>query len=273
MVEFNITDTGITRSEGRYKEELSSANFTRNARQRYPESTGLLPPAVRWISASGMSVILERPPFTARVGYRAGRAGRVNEARAAEYYLPVPWQVYGITFNPGFRSIHTMCLYVRNAPLMTEQDSLHMFPYPNTFNDGRVCMGNDFDRAYIADPATCLSEALSRAVNSFWTADFNEDIDASWREDWRVPMDNLPARLRQNILDRVATGTEMLEHYANVRLEDFLAYRFPVGNTMAGGGDTLEHLIERLGRNAPASPMKDYASFKRFLMEMFQGIN
>lgn len=251
--ELVVSDEGVEIRQYGHSKAVNRAAFDKAIRDysKPLKDSGLLPPAIRWISGSGRSVILERPPTVARVGYRPGRAGEHNAAGAYEYYLPVPWQVYGLCFDPGFTRVTEMMLYLRNTPIMTMDDPLFMFIYPNSFNDGRICLGTGFHQEFRHAKVQGLGQALSCAVNALWTVDFNEDAGGqTWTAGWRVPTRHLTPELRRDIANARVDGTAMLDYYASISLDNMLKWAFLPATTMVNGAngevDTVQHLANRL---------------------------
>lgn len=89
---------------------------------------GLLPPAVRWLSANGAGVALERPP---------GHALIMVDQEIHEIYLP--WTLWVILFDsPNLDEVVRMMVFAQNYPLTSEADALGLLPLPGVMPDGGV---------------------------------------------------------------------------------------------------------------------------------------
>lgn len=214
--------------------------------------TGILMPAVRWISQGGHAVIMERPPFVARASYRPAAADQLPEDQAQHYNIPVPWQVYGIVFSEDFREIRLMYVYARNSPMLGPDDRLSMFPYPNVFNTAQACMGEAFKREFARTPSHNLAEAIAQVVNTFWSADFNEDAGPNtWYAAWRAPVASMSPNWQLSFQQETIVPWKLLRYYAETALEHFLRWEFPVSNNLNPQGDRLSDLMTTLQEHEP----------------------
>jgi hypothetical protein len=125
-------------------------------------ASGLLPPAVRWISPSGHQAIFERPPQI--------RTIQVTEpgARSREFTLPLPWTVYATTFGDDF-VLTRLAVYASRGPLQTLEDSLHILPLLNVWTDGHFCLPKQTANKNLGD-------GLAAAYQAVWSSGFNFDI-------------------------------------------------------------------------------------------------
>jgi len=89
---------------------------------------GLLPPAVRWVSADGLGVVMERPPQELVINYREDL-----------FTICVPWTVWGIRVNTKLR-VEQSYLLARPYPLTSPDDELFAFPLPNMSKDSAVAL-------------------------------------------------------------------------------------------------------------------------------------
>lgn len=223
------------------------ANVVNEALGKVFANSGIFQPALRWVSQGGHAAIMERPPFIARVAYRPGEAETIDENEAQFYNIPVPWQIYGIVFNPDFTAVEKLYVFVRNSPMLDETSTLHMFPFPNVFNTSEACMGPMFQMNFAKNKVDNLATAIASLLTAFWSADFNEDAGpGTWYADWRAPIHSLPQEYVQSIQNGNIVPWKLLRYYSEVSMENFLRYQFPVGNTLSPLGDSIGVLIERL---------------------------
>lgn len=160
--------------------------------------TGLMIPAVRWISPNHRALILERPvhqatiEFTHTVGH--------EEPKHVSYTLPIPWTVTAMVFGPELSSVEGVRMYVRNRPLTPKgTDVLGVPPYPNFYHSGAACLGGDFHANYqqwrlgLGRQPT-LMEAYMAANGALWNSRWNAEVQV-WLMPWRIPP-QVPAQLR-----------------------------------------------------------------------------
>lgn len=122
---------------------------------------GLLPPAVRWISADGLGVVLERPPQELIINYKEDL-----------YTICVPWTVWGIRLG-GQRNVSQSFLFARPYPLASPDDELFAFPLPN--------MSNNSEIALPSKRSGQIGQAFMQMIEAYWerpfTGAYNEMLD------------------------------------------------------------------------------------------------
>lgn len=251
--ELVLTASGL---EYRYDGEIrqvSAEDLTKALPSIFAPS-GIFQPAVRWISMGSHAIIMERPPFIARVSYRPGVANELADEDAQHYQVPVPWTVYGIVFSADFREITRMFVFARNSPILSPEDTLHMFPYPNVFNSSEACMGKAFEKAFKLKSTDTLALATAQVLNAFWSADFNEDAGPNtWYAPWRTPMANLPKELREAISIETIEPWKLLRFYSEQALGEFVRFAFPISNNLNTNGDTITDLMRVLQACEPTN--------------------
>lgn len=109
----------------------------------------------------------------------------MNAAMAGSVTIDEPWiaptqfgkLLFAVALTP---QAHGTQLY-RNAYLFRYADNeLRWFPYPNLFDDCRVCMGRDFERTIGSMPSgTDAMTILLKAQASFYETKMNTDLTKS----------------------------------------------------------------------------------------------
>lgn len=134
-----------------------------------PGATSLLPPMVRWVSATGRYLIIERPPALRTVAFCPRVKYNVTPETTRRYTIPVPWTIYAVGVGPNFTptSIH---VFATRGPLRSLDDPISLLPLPNLSTDGRFCLPG-------VDPVRRdLTGTLMAAVEVVWSSGFNLDM-------------------------------------------------------------------------------------------------
>lgn len=95
---------------------LGMADFAQQFLGLQTMVSGILPPAVRWISGNGTAIIAERPPF------------EVSDLYTGEV-MSLPWTVYALSVSPDFQQIHHFSAFARPSQIFDPHDVLYMIPF------------------------------------------------------------------------------------------------------------------------------------------------
>ena len=145
-----------------------------NLISRTTASSGLLPPAVRYISEDRKCVIFERPPAHQTVEFileSQEMADKTNRERYT-YNLPVPWTVYAIIFDDYYLPVSTYCFF-RNKPIESFNSYLGLVPMLNFYSSSKLCPPV---AAHTSDLKPSLSNGLSIAFDMVWYSGWNMDL-------------------------------------------------------------------------------------------------
>lgn len=165
----NAQRATILDDRGAVTHERQSNALTRDFMAGSIKELGLLPPAVRWISADSRAFIVERPPATHTV-----RHSRLVGGDATAYTIPVPWTVYGLKFkNDSMEGLEVMYMFVRPYHITTKYDALFTAYYPNIYGgSSKVCVSEELQGEHFGS----VFNAINVCVEGFWTSQFNEDL-------------------------------------------------------------------------------------------------
>lgn len=212
---------------------------------------GILPPVVRWISASRRYVIFERPPTVQTIKFAGIQKRQVTEnTKFQEYDLPMPWTVYALGFNEYFQP-YEIFVFAATRSLQTLKDKLYLLPLPNCNMDGRYCVP-DYGYGFAEDGRT-LTTGINDAYQLIWDSRFNSDImDAVNRTySYGVPNEIFTKVVEQNGgVPAQASAKRLYTAWQTFALADVAKFKQwcpPIWN--AGGKAVqleLDHLIEHL---------------------------
>jgi len=188
---------------------------------------GLLPPAVRWLSADRKICIFERPPVMQNVEIIARKRDNISHGNQKYMYkIPIPWTVYMCFFNADYEPVK-LKVYVRNEPLSSMDDFLYLIPMHNFYYDSSLCnpIWNDF-----YDGQSTLAMGIDRAYNMVWNSGFNYDlVDAISLSMTQVFQDywNNPDKFRKDQPE--AVGDNFLDYYlywSKIPVRDILSQQW-----------------------------------------------
>jgi hypothetical protein len=64
------------------------------------------------------------------------------------HFLPFPYQVFAVAFHPGERTEQRggslFHAFGSLKPIISPHDEVFIFPFPNSYNNGSVCMGENY---------------------------------------------------------------------------------------------------------------------------------
>jgi hypothetical protein len=135
----------------------------------------ILPPAIKYHS-NGV-VVFERPPSYQVVQYAPQNVSNLEDDTPIHIYrIPIPWQLYVITYNPNTYFCNSVRMYFMKTPLHSPEQNIYMPPIPNFFTNGLLCRPmydnmNDVD-GYSKD----LSGIIASAYDWIWNSGFNHDL-------------------------------------------------------------------------------------------------
>lgn len=133
---------------------------------------GVLPPIVRWISRSGLHVLLERPPQVMSVAYYGVQASNVGNAQRQVYEIPLPWTVYSIQMDDKLRPVNVY-VFGAKGPISSYQDTLEVLPLVNCDHYGRFCTPTP---KWDTTEKWTIAQGINAGYAQVWESNFNTDI-------------------------------------------------------------------------------------------------
>ncbi len=113
---------------------------------------GLLPPAVRWIAADGLGIVLERPPQQVEINYKEDM-----------FTICVPWTVWGMRLDAK-RRVEKSYLFARPYPLASSTDELFAFPLPNMSINSAIALPSK--------PGRHMGRVFMAMIEGYWERPF-----------------------------------------------------------------------------------------------------
>lgn len=189
--------------------------------------SGILPPVVRSFDPQMRNFLVERTPFFANISYKNVKAG--HSGNNVLYQLPIPWTTYLIQLDANNTPTEVR-IYCRTSQMYTEEDELCYLPIPNLWADGRTCLGVA-SFGHIKGGFKNVNQALTIAINAFWTSNFNADLN-DWLNLCRPWLNAFGGKVG------VSAG-QILKAWSKLSMQELLSVKF---ETLTYVGDALETL-------------------------------
>lgn len=134
---------------------------------------GLLPPAVRWVSADSRGIVLERPPNRYSVSYKDNI-----------YQICVPWTIWGIRLSPKLK-VNASYLFGRPYPVASPADELFAFPLPNMAKDSGIALP--------LKSFANVGQSLTTMISAYWARPFTGAFNEMLEDQTFVPDEWIPS--------------------------------------------------------------------------------
>lgn len=131
LITVDDLDDSISTTNENYvqRRTVSATDFAEQFYHLANRPSGMLPPAVRWLSGDGCSMLAERPPFSLRI---------VDP----HLQILVPWTVYAIDFNENMSRLNYFTVFTRPEQIYTLDDVLYAMPFAEYRSDFSFSMLN-----------------------------------------------------------------------------------------------------------------------------------
>jgi hypothetical protein len=135
----------------------------------------IVPPAIKYHS-NGI-VVFERPPSYQVVQYAPQNVSSLNDDTPVYIYrIPVPWQLYVMTYDPNKYFCNSVRMYFMKSSLNSSEQNVYMPPIPNFFTNGLLCRPMFDDMKDIDGYSKNLSGVIASAYDWIWNTGFNHDL-------------------------------------------------------------------------------------------------
>ena len=135
----------------------------------------IVPPAIKYQS-NGI-VVFERPPSYQVVQYAPQNVSNLDDDTPIHVYrIPIPWQLYVITYNPNEYYCNTVRMYFMKSSLQSPEQTIYMPPIPNFFTNGLLCRPMYDSMEDIDGYSKDLSGVIASAYDWIWNSGFNHDL-------------------------------------------------------------------------------------------------
>ena len=138
-------------------------------------SNSIIPPGLIHIDKNFL--VFERPPTHKLIRIYNQYLHDINDdTRLYSYYLPIPWQVYIVEFDPNNNRTCLVKMFFSKSSLVNFDQQLFLPPIPNFYVNGLLCRPfftsmDDIER-YSAD----VPGIIESAYDWIWSSNFNLDL-------------------------------------------------------------------------------------------------
>jgi len=208
--------------------------------------SGLLPPAVRYMSPNKKWVVVERPPQEMVLNFYPAIQSMISSYTMRQFVLPIPWTIYATRLNnSGFPG--DSYLFARNRAIESDADELYILPLPNCYEDGRMCVPELNSDHYLQPPN--LGESINILHDKIWSSNFNLDLNAAMGRLGTINSELTKAYETGNVVS-------MLKRWEQATFKEVLNWTWP--KVYDYENFSLKDLI-RMGTNLPS-----YTSYEMF---------
>jgi hypothetical protein len=196
----------------------------------------IVPPAIKYRS-NGV-VVFERPPSYQVVQYAPQNVSNLDDDTPIHVYrIPIPWQLYVITYNPDKYYCNSVRMYFMKSSLHSPEQTVYMPPIPNFFTNGLLCRPMYDSMEDVDGYSKDLSGVIASAYDWIWNSGFNHDLTENFyhvvRQKKPVEILNLYNRLQEvnsSGYFRGITPTHLkaiLESWEKIDLNNILDLNWP----------------------------------------------
>ncbi len=138
-------------------------------------------PGVRYLS-HGL-IVFERPPSHKVIDVSLASKDSIDEETPeADYYLPIPWQVYIAMYNPKDMRLVSVKMYFTKTSLFDKHQIVYTPPIFNFFGNGSLCRPFFENIEDIEKYPKTISGVMASAYDWVWNSGFNFDITENLSE-------------------------------------------------------------------------------------------
>ncbi len=173
----DVVDFGLNYGGNVFNEIASvpSPDFDKAFADQLPYlPTGVLPPAIRYLSPDHSIVLWERPPGYVPFNYTNSMQEHLNAdgGSAQVLRLPIPWQRYVLLLGADGRIANLFMFFAKNQIKNLNNDAMCQAPILNFYANNRLCPASYTSiKSYSHD----ILGAIDAAYEIVWSSGFNVD--------------------------------------------------------------------------------------------------
>jgi hypothetical protein len=229
------------------KKPVADVKVIRELMGSFPNpDSGLLNIGLRYISPDRKIIAFEQPPRYIDMIY-TGMGGtdaeRHKGSKGTMYQIPVPWMVYVAYLDNDCSPLNIYAFTLRHQ-LKSLDDSIHMLPLTNFYQDGRLCRAPQDDNE-TSFPKT-LAGGMAATFYAVWMTGFNADLLSVLVN---ARGHGTPKFLKQSPSGK--DGDKILDHWSRQTFDTVASSQFP-----SAGWSTLREFLasDAIGRDWAVDP-------------------
>jgi hypothetical protein len=191
----------------------------------------LIPPGLKYVYNN--FIVFERPPTHKLINCYDQSLEHVNDfTKLKSYYIPIPWQLYIVEFDPSNFRTCNVSMFFMNTPLFSPDQTLYLPPIPNFYVNGLLCRPFFYSLEDIERYPQDISGVINSAYDWVWSSNFNldltETISSIYKQ--RNPIEiskglsgseRIGYRIPMSIID------EVYSHWETLSLHEVTSYVWP----------------------------------------------
>jgi hypothetical protein len=139
------------------------------------ETENLITPGLKYVYKNHL--VFERPPTHKLVNCYSTDLNSIDEySKTSSYYLPIPWQLYIVEFDPSNMRTCNVSMFFMQTPLLSEDQTLYLPPIPNFYVNGSLCRPFFSSLEDIERYSQDISGIIASAYDWVWASNFNLDL-------------------------------------------------------------------------------------------------
>ena len=193
--------------------------------------SGLLPPG--FISLDNNTLIFEKPPTHKLVTCYNTYLDQIRDNTPTyTYYLPIPWQLYIVEFNPDSYRTFSVKMFFMQTPVQDFNQQVFLPPIPNFYVNGQLCRPFFSSMDDVEKYPQSLSGIIESAYDWIWSSNFNLDLTETISS---VYFQQNPIQLSRNIKDKTYTEYkttmsaihDTYSHWESLTLAEVSSFTWP----------------------------------------------
>lgn len=143
--------------------------------KREEQISCLLPPGLLYLDKSFL--IFERPPTNKLINCYSQLLDNIDEdTRMHSYYLPIPWQVYLVEFDPNTFRTCSVKMFFSKGSIFSFEQNVYLPPIPNFYVNGQLCRPFFNSMDDIERYPQNAAGVIESAYDWVWASNFNLDL-------------------------------------------------------------------------------------------------
>jgi len=134
------------------------------------------------IYSDNSTIVYEKPPTNKNIFYINQQVDSIDEESEEHIYtLPIPWQVYVITYSKisDDLNLNNVYMYFSNTSIRSLDQPVYLPPLPNLYSNGELCRPMFDSMEDITPDTNDINGLIQLSYNWVWNSGSNADLTES----------------------------------------------------------------------------------------------